>query len=156
MSASTKSKSNLSSNNDGDAHLWKELSDNNSAIDEPHLPQGTAMNTSCNSQLHLQPFSQSSTGQTGPPDALADLAAPSDDKYHPASNNWGLSSASYEQEHVAEPIPQCQQLKISTLRKFDKFMRKYRRGTFTCSSKSCYSFNKDIDEMSEEQDQDSD
>ena len=31
-------------------------------------------------------------------------------------------------------------------------MRKYRRGTFTCSSKSTYSFNNDIDEMSEEQD----
>ena len=31
-------------------------------------------------------------------------------------------------------------------------MRKYRRGTFTCSSKSTYSFNNDIDEMSDEQD----
>lgn len=31
-------------------------------------------------------------------------------------------------------------------------MRKYRRGTFTCSSKSTYSFNNEIDEMSEEQD----
>ena len=39
MTASTKSKSNLSSNNDCEAPLWKELSECNSAFDEPHLCQ---------------------------------------------------------------------------------------------------------------------
>ena len=88
-------------------------------------------------------------------DLPSDLGPMPEDKYHHTSHGWGPSSANNEYEPVAEPVPQCQQLKISTLRKFDKFMRKYRRGTFTCSSKSTYSFNKDIDEMSEEQDQDS-
>lgn len=45
------------------------------------------------------------------------------------------------------------QLRISNLRKFDKFLRKHRRmGTFTCSSRSCYSFNNDINEIEGEED----
>ena len=47
-----------------------------------------------------------------------------------------------------------QQLRISTLRKFDKFLKKHRRkgGTYTCSSISTYSFNNDINELVNEDD----
>ena len=41
-------------------------------------------------------------------------------------------------------------MRISTLRKFDKFMKKCRGKTFTCSSKSTYSIKGDINELSEE------
>ena len=51
---------------------------------------------------------------------------------------------------------QFSQLRISNLRKFDKFLRKHRRfkggTTFTCSSRSTYSFNNDINEMLDEED----
>ena len=50
---------------------------------------------------------------------------------------------------------QYSQLRISNLRKFDKFLRKHRRKggtTFTCSSRSTYSFNNDINEMLDEED----
>jgi len=53
---------------------------------------------------------------------------------------------------------QFMQLRISNLRKFDKFQRKHRRlkgGTnFTCSSRSAYSVNNDINEMLAEEDSD--
>ena len=42
------------------------------------------------------------------------------------------------------------------MRKFDKFLKKHRgrKGTFTCSSRSTYSINNDINEMLEEEDSD--
>jgi len=36
------------------------------------------------------------------------------------------------------------------LRQFDKLLRKYRKGTFTCSSRSTYSFREEIDVLSEQ------
>lgn len=39
---------------------------------------------------------------------------------------------------------------MSTLRKFDKYLKIYRRGPLTNASKSIYSFNSDIDVLSEE------
>ena len=48
---------------------------------------------------------------------------------------------------------QYSQLRISNLRKFDKFLRKHRRkGTLTCSSRSTFSFNNDINERLDEED----
>ena len=52
---------------------------------------------------------------------------------------------------------QYSQLRISNLRKFDKFSRKHRQRkgtTFTCSSRSTYSFNNDINEEDEEPEDD--
>ena len=54
--------------------------------------------------------------------------------------------------------PPPSQLRISTLRKFDKiFMKKCRgkKNTFTCSSKSTYSISVGVDEKLDEEDADS-
>jgi hypothetical protein len=47
-------------------------------------------------------------------------------------------------------------LRISTLRKFDKLLKRRFKNTFTCSSKSTYSFRGDINEQSQEESSESD
>ena len=88
MTASTKSKSNLSSNNDGDINLWKELSENNSAVDEPHLSKNATINQQSSSLMHPPQQFQNNGLPLGLTDAFSDLAPLPDEKYLPPLSGW--------------------------------------------------------------------
>lgn len=92
------------------------------------------------------------------------MSVPSNGFYFPAAQTHmpdfassGNSGGSAVPAREPENKPYTSQLRISNLRKFDKFLRKHRGrkgGTFTCSSRSTYSINNDINEMLEEEDSD--